>query len=311
MTITNHTNTTQIIQTLSAHAGEVTVSGKTVTSSNPHIQKMINTLKAEGVDVSKIFTHKGEKLGKFTVQRGEKDITHGQRIGKSLHDVPDKTPPATKGGGMEQFGKTMEKVMKQAGGVAKPMMGQGGKALQAVNKAIKECAQQGIKVTEGAIKNASKHNLSDTESGNTLTSSKVGTDSDGKYKSRPGGLSADLQKRIISGAQDFVDRKVPYVWGGNAADGADCSGMVQYIYGENGISIPHYSGAQFDMSSPCAWEDMAPGNPIFYGDGGSQHVAIFAGYDGDTPMMYEEQQTGLPALLSPVRDGAQPRQFNL
>ena len=48
---------------------------------------------------------------------------------------------------------------------------------------------------------------------------------------------------LLSFAGQFVG-KVPYVSGGNTPSGWDCSGFVQYVYGQMGVSLPHYSGAQ-------------------------------------------------------------------
>ena len=48
---------------------------------------------------------------------------------------------------------------------------------------------------------------------------------------------------LLTFANQFVG-KVPYVSGGNTPSGWDCSGFVQYVYGQMGVSLPHYSGAQ-------------------------------------------------------------------
>ena len=50
---------------------------------------------------------------------------------------------------------------------------------------------------------------------------------------------------------------VPYVWGGASPSGFDCSGLVMYVYAQLGISLPHYTVAQWNatdpISSPAAW----------------------------------------------------------
>ena len=43
---------------------------------------------------------------------------------------------------------------------------------------------------------------------------------------------------LLTFANQFVG-KVPYVSGGNTPSGWDCSGFVQYVYGQMGVSLPH------------------------------------------------------------------------
>ena len=67
----------------------------------------------------------------------------------------------------------------------------------------------------------------------------------------------------------------PYVWGGSSPAGFDCSGFVAYVYGQMGVSLPHYSGAQYGVGTPVPRDQLAPGDLVFFD--GLGHVGIYIG----------------------------------
>jgi peptidoglycan DL-endopeptidase CwlO len=68
---------------------------------------------------------------------------------------------------------------------------------------------------------------------------------------------------------------VPYVWGGASPSGFDCSGFVMYVYAQVGVSLPHYTGAQWNVGVPVSRGDLQPGDLVFFD--GLGHVGIYIG----------------------------------
>jgi cell wall-associated NlpC family hydrolase len=69
---------------------------------------------------------------------------------------------------------------------------------------------------------------------------------------------------------------VPYRWGGaSPSTGFDCSGFTMYVYAQIGVSLPHYTGAQWNMGSPVSRSDLQPGDLVFFN--GLGHMGIYVG----------------------------------
>ncbi|MHB1209895.1 MAG: NlpC/P60 family protein [Acidimicrobiales bacterium] len=75
----------------------------------------------------------------------------------------------------------------------------------------------------------------------------------------------------------------PYVWGGTTPTGFDCSGLVQYVYGQLGVSVPRTSQQQATVGTPVSSLASAqPGDLLFFAgsDGTASspgHVGIYIG----------------------------------
>jgi cell wall-associated NlpC family hydrolase len=84
---------------------------------------------------------------------------------------------------------------------------------------------------------------------------------------------------------------VPYVWGGESAQGFDCSGLVQAVYNEAGVSLPRVAQSQYDAGPAVSpGQPVVPGDLVFFGTGPGDvsHVGMFVG-DG---LMVDAPHTG-------------------
>lgn len=130
------------------------------------------------------------------------------------------------------------------------------------------------------------------------------------------GTRAEKIETVI--ARGMAQIGTPYAWGGGNAYGPtkgirdggvadsygdynkvgfDCSGLVLYAFAGVGISLPHYTGYQYNMGTKILPSQMERGDLIFYGPNAEQHVAIYLG-DGQ---MLEAPNSGSTVRVSPVR----------
>jgi len=70
---------------------------------------------------------------------------------------------------------------------------------------------------------------------------------------------------------------MPYRWGGSSPRGGfDCSGLTRWVYGHVGISLPHYSVAQWRYGRRVARRALRAGDLLFLS--GLGHVGIYLGH---------------------------------
>ena len=67
----------------------------------------------------------------------------------------------------------------------------------------------------------------------------------------------------------------PYVWGGASPGGFDCSGLVSWVYGRLGITLPHNAAALYGTGRPVSLRALRPGDLVFFP--GLGHVGLYIG----------------------------------
>jgi cell wall-associated NlpC family hydrolase len=86
-----------------------------------------------------------------------------------------------------------------------------------------------------------------------------------------------------------------YVWGAAGPTTFDCSGLVVWAFGTEGISLPHYTGSLWNSGEHISRADLEPGDLLFFfQDLG--HVAIYIGNN----LMVAAPSTGQQVQVQPV-----------
>lgn len=86
---------------------------------------------------------------------------------------------------------------------------------------------------------------------------------------------------IIGLARSFVGGK--YKWGGSSpSTGFDCSGLIQYVFKQNGINLPRSSVAQGKLGKSVDLNNARPGDLIWFGSKQSpsgSHIGLISKID--------------------------------
>lgn len=93
-------------------------------------------------------------------------------------------------------------------------------------------------------------------------------------------VSNTTRNKIIEEAKKHLG--VPYIWGGSAPNGFDCSGYVQYVLKQAGISVPRTTEQQAQVGKYISKSELRPGDLVFLQNtyrAGISHVGIYLGND--------------------------------
>ncbi|WP_163098194.1 C40 family peptidase [Acidithiobacillus ferrianus] len=93
-----------------------------------------------------------------------------------------------------------------------------------------------------------------------------------------------------------------YRWGGeNPRTGFDCSGLIQYVLGRAGVSIPRTSFAQAAALPTVRVGRIRPGDLVFFNTMGQpfSHVGIYIGGDRFVSALNRQQGVAVQSLRAP------------
>jgi hypothetical protein len=99
--------------------------------------------------------------------------------------------------------------------------------------------------------------------------------------------------QIVDDAKQYLG--VPYVWGGTTPSGFDCSGLVQYVYGKEGINLPRLASDQANSGTEVSAADAKPGDLVYFGKP-AYHIGIYLG----NGMMLDAPHTGAQVRVEKV-----------
>ncbi|TVQ07319.1 MAG: NlpC/P60 family protein [Leptolyngbya sp. DLM2.Bin27] len=84
--------------------------------------------------------------------------------------------------------------------------------------------------------------------------------------------------QVIAFAHRAMATPNTYLWGGTVGPDFDCSGLIQTAFAAAGIYLPRDSYQQEAFTQPLGWDEMLPGDLIFFGTPDrTQHVALYLG----------------------------------
>lgn len=79
----------------------------------------------------------------------------------------------------------------------------------------------------------------------------------------------------------LAQRGAPYRNGGDSPKGFDCSGLVEYVFAQHGVSMPREVRLQYQVGNRVDTGALQPGDLVFFSTNapGASHVGIAVGAD--------------------------------
>jgi cell wall-associated NlpC family hydrolase len=103
------------------------------------------------------------------------------------------------------------------------------------------------------------------------------------------------QEKVVRFARRLTG--IRYTYGGTSPNtGFDCSGFTRFVYAHFGISLPHYSVAQFSLGRRVSEAGLRPGDLLFFD--GLGHVGLYVG----SGRFIHAPHTGTRVQISPLSE---------
>ncbi len=147
-----------------------------------------------------------------------------------------------------------------------------------------------------------------SSSGGSSSGGSSGGGSSGGGSSSGGGRSSEiaappppsngsLGQRAVAVAMRHLG--TPYRWGGESPGGFDCSGLTKYAYGQVGVSLSHYTGAQWNEGARISsMRDLQVGDLVFF-HSDLHHMGMYIGGGS----MIHAPHTGDVVKISSITSG--------
>lgn len=126
--------------------------------------------------------------------------------------------------------------------------------------------------------------------------------------SRGSSVATDLGGKIIATARKHLG--APYAYGGSSPSGFDCSGYVQYVYNQHGVSVPRSSGAQASAGTKVSKADLQTGDLVIFSGtyrSGPSHTGI---YIGDGNFIHSSSTRSGGVIISNLNSGYYSNHFS-
>lgn len=90
-------------------------------------------------------------------------------------------------------------------------------------------------------------------------------------------ISKSQGAALVATAKTLIG--VPYVFGGTSSAGFDCSGLLQYVFKMNGLTIPRLADEQYNLGRAAEIKHLSPGDLVFFSTyaKGVSHVGLYVG----------------------------------
>lgn len=105
------------------------------------------------------------------------------------------------------------------------------------------------------------------------------------------GTGSSVRQTIAANAKKLLG--TPYLWGGTTPKGFDCSGFVQYVMMQSGISLPRTTSEQVTVGKAISKGELQIGDLVFLQNTYRTDVSHVGIYIGDGKMIHASSSKGV------------------